>query len=232
MGSILAGIGGGWAFYYIWRKILSRQRSREFWRALPAHASGILRSEDPDDVFRHYRMLIRQTATFGTRNTLAVLAGLVPLAALFLLSEWANQPEQRVPIVEVRPAVAVSGVPASAEWTTTRDGGLLFDRREYANSGLSLFGQTLDHEELADKRAFCAGWLACLGFELMLFETHRLQARLPGHGSGAVVVRPQAFDANPWWPYLDDLELAFFVSAAVGGIFAGWRSSRAKAAPA
>ena len=45
-------------------------------------------------------------------------------------------------------------------------------------------------------------------------------------------VRPQAFDANPWWPYLDDLELAFFVSAAIGGIFAGWCSSRARTAPA
>lgn len=232
MGSILAGIGGGWAFYYIWRRILSRHRSREFWRALPAHASGILRSEDPDHVFRHYRMLIRQTATFGTRNTLAVLAGLVPLAALFLLSDWVNQPERRVPIVEVRPAIAVSGLSASAEWATTRDGGMLFDRREYADSGLKLFGQTLDREDLGDKRAFCSGWLRCLGFEVMLFKTHPLQTRLPGEGVGAVVVRPQAFDANPWWPYLDDLELLFFAGAAVGSIAAGWLSSRLTNAPA
>jgi hypothetical protein len=232
MVSVLAGFGGGWAFYFIWRRILPRQRSRVFWRAIPTHAQGLLRSEDPDDVFHHYRMMIRQTATFGTRNTLAVLAGLAPLAALFLLSELANQPAQRVPIVEVQPASAFSGLPASAEWATTRHGGLQFDRNKYANSGLKLFGEQLDHEELAGKRAYCAGWLACLGFELMLFETHRLQAHLAGDGFRTVVVRPQAFDANPWWPYLDDLELAFFVSAAIGGIFAGWRSSRTRTAPA
>ena len=108
MWSILAGIGGGWAFYYVWRRILPRQRSREFWRAIPAHASGMLHSEDPDDVFRHYRDLIWHIATFGTRNTLAVLAGLVPLAALFLLSE------------------------SLQDWVPTRDVGLLFDRSEYA----------------------------------------------------------------------------------------------------
>ena len=131
--SILAGIGGGWAFYYVWRRVVPRHRSREFWRAIPAHASGMLHSEDPDDVFLHYRMLIRHAATFGTRNTLAVLAGLVPLAALFLLSDSLHRPEPPV----------------------------------------TVFGQALDRQALA-----------------------------------------------------------FFVGAAVGSIVAGWRSSRARSAPA
>jgi len=231
MWSVLAGIGAGWAFYYIWRRILSRERSRDFWQSVPTHASGMLRSENPDDVFRHYRALVRHAATFGTRNTLAVLAGVVPLAALFLLAGRLHAAERRVPIVEVRPAAAVADLPASAAWAPTPNGGLQFDRRAYRDSGLSLFGQTLDREALADKRAYCAGWLGCLGYELMLFETHPLSAHTGGAGVGSVIVRPRAFDANPWWPYLDDLELAFFASAAAGGIAAGWLSSRARNAP-
>ena len=131
MWSVLAGIGAGWAFYHVWRRILPRERSREFWQSVPAHASGMLRSEDPDDVFRHYRALLRHTATFGTRNTLAVLAGLLPLAALFLLAGRLHEAERRVPIVEVRPAAAVADLPASADWAPTPDGGLQFDRRAY-----------------------------------------------------------------------------------------------------
>ena len=232
MWSVLAGIGAGWAFYHVWRRILPRERSRDFWQSVPAHASGMLRSEDPEDVFRHYRALVRHAATFGTRNTLAVLAGLLPLVALFLLAGILHAAERRVPIVEVQPAAAVADQPESEAWVPTPDGGLQFDRRAYGNSGLNLLGQTLDREALADKRAYCAGWLDCLGFELMLFETHPLIARAGVAEVDSVVVRPLAFDANPWWPYLDDLELAFFASAAAGGIAAGWLSSRFRSAPA
>ena len=140
--------------------------------------------------------------------------------------------ERRVPIVEVRPAAAVADLPESAAWASTPDGGLQFDRRAYDDSGLNLLGQTLDREALADKRAYCSGWLGCLGYELMLFETHRLSADAGSGGMASVVIRPRAFDANPWWPYLDDLELAFFASVAVGGIAAGWQSARSRGAPA
>jgi hypothetical protein len=232
MWSVLAGIGAGWAFYYVWRRILPRERSREFWQSVPAHASGMLRSKDPDDVFRHYRALLRHTATFGTRNTLAVLAGLLPVAALFLLTGKLHAAERRVPIVEVRPAAAVAGLPESEAWAPTPGGGLQFDRRAYGDSGLNLLGQTLDREALADKRAYCSGWLGCLGYELMLFETHRLSAHAGSAGMGSIVIRPRAFDANPWWPYLDDLELAFFAGVAAGGLAAGWQSARSRRVPA
>ncbi|MGH8244266.1 MAG: hypothetical protein ACRETY_13075, partial [Steroidobacteraceae bacterium] len=105
--------------------------------------------------------------------------------------------------------------------------GLLIDRHDIA-TGLRLFGTTLDSDALANKRAFCSGTLACLGYELMLFETHRLSPLPPEAGGSTVVVRPRAFASNPFWPYLDDLELAFFAGTITGGVAAGWRSSRAR----
>jgi hypothetical protein len=228
--SILAGIGGGWAFYLIWRRILPRARSRAFWQAVPAHASGMLHCEEPDDVLRHYRALIRQAASFAGRNTLAVFAGLLPMAALFLLTSALHPEQRRGPLVEVRPAAAVAGLPAWAGAVRTRDGGLLIDRRDVAGRALRLLGEPLDARALGRKRALCTSAIACLGYELLLFETHRVQQH--SGSARSVVVRPRAFAANPLWPWLDDLELAFLVSAIAGGMAAGWLSSRAQRAPA
>ncbi len=230
--SFIAGFGGGWAFYIVWRWILPRARSRVFWQAVPVHASGMLRSSDPDDVFRHYGALMKHVAGFAARNTLAVIAGILPVVALYLLSELLYAEERRVPIVEVRPAAAVSGIPASAPWVRNSDGGLLIDRNQIPQGELRLLGETLNRDALADKRAFCSGLLACLGYQMMLFETHELPTPPRLGGARTVVVRPRAFAGNPFWPYLDDLELAFLAGVMAGGIVAGWRSSRARRASA
>ncbi len=66
------------------------------------------------------------------------------------------------------------------------------------------------------------------GYAVMLFETHRLQVELRGKNAKSVVVRPRAFPTNPFWPYVDDLELVFFGGLIAGGIAAGWRSYRKK----
>lgn len=228
--TFLAGMGGGWAFYLVWRKVLPRTRSRVFWQAVPVHTSGMLQCTDPDDVVRHYGALMRQATTFGARNTVAVFAGLVPVIALFLLSGELYSHERRTPFVEVRPVTAIGGIPAAEPFLLSREGGLLIDRREIAGREVRVLGETLDSDDLASKRAFCTGWLACLGYELMLFEIHQREAPLRQRNSGTVVVRPRAFAANPFWPYLDDLELAFFAGIIAGGMAAGWRSSLARKA--
>jgi len=225
--SLAVGVGAGWAFHLVWRTMLPRARSRVFWQAVPVHASGMLHCADPDDVLRHYGALMKHAGAFAARNTLAVFAAILPVAALFPLSDVLYSEERHAPIVEVRPATPLSGIPAPV--ARTPEGGLLVDRREVAE-GLRLFGTTLDGKALASKRAFCSGMLACLGYELMLFETHRLHASPPEGGGSTVVVRPRAFASSPFWPYLDDLELAFFAGTIAGGIAAGWRSSRTRRA--
>jgi hypothetical protein len=121
-------------------------------------------------------------------------------------------------------------LPAGANGAPTGDGGFLVDRRDLAGEQLRLRGETLDAEALGRKLALCTSAMTCLGFELLLFETRRV--REPSGGARSVVVRPLAFAANPLWPWLDDLELAFLVSAVAGGFAAGWLSSRTRGAPA
>ena len=226
--SLLAGLGGGWAFYVLWRKVLPRPRSRVFWQAVPVHASGMVHSADPDDVSRHYGALMKHVATFATRNTLAVIAGLLPVVALFLMSNVLYDHDRRTPIVEVRPATAVLDITASVPVVRNRDGGLLIDRRKIPAQELRLLGETLDGDALTRKSALCYGWLACLGYELMLFETHQLQSPPLKRNARTVVVRPRVFAANLFWPFLDDLELAFLAGVIAGSIATGWRSSLAR----
>ena len=88
--SLAAGIAGGWAFYAVWRLVLPRARSRVFWHALPVHATGMIRCEDPDETLRHYAALMKHTVTFALRNGAAVLAGLLPAIALYLLTKLWN----------------------------------------------------------------------------------------------------------------------------------------------
>jgi hypothetical protein len=85
-----AGALGGWAFYVVWRRLMPRERSRVFWQSLPVHAVGLLRSDDPDDTLRHYGALMKQTASFAAMNTLAVIAGLVPVVILYALTQLAG----------------------------------------------------------------------------------------------------------------------------------------------
>lgn len=225
--SLVAGFAGGVAFHFLWRKILPRDLSRNFWRAVPAHASGLLHSEDPDDVMRHYGALMKQIAGFAARNTLGVLAGLAPVAALFVLSDGLYRQERGVTVVELRPARAVAGALAALPTQQTLDGGILIDSGNLTRE-LRLFGEALDREALGSKQAFCHGWLACLGYDLMLFKTHSLPSSPLELGSDSVVIRPRVFAANPFWPYIDDLELAFFGGVMAGGIAAAWRASRSR----
>ncbi|MGH8243124.1 MAG: hypothetical protein ACRETY_07200, partial [Steroidobacteraceae bacterium] len=110
--SLAVGIGAGWAFHFVWRSVLPRARSRVFWQAVPVHTSGMLHCADPDDVMRHYGALMKHAGAFAARNTLAVFAALLPVAALFLLSGALYTDQRRARIVEVRPAVPLSGITA------------------------------------------------------------------------------------------------------------------------
>jgi|GEM_PF-3790136 len=67
------------------------------------------------------------------------------------------------------------------------------------------------------KDAFCASAVGCALFEMMLFDTHRRPDL-----ERPIVVRSATFDVNPVWPYVNDVELAFFAAVLLGGAGAAW----------
>jgi hypothetical protein len=220
----IMGFVGGWLFYLLWRGLLPRSRSREFWRSLPDSVHGMLTSDEPSDLFRHYRTLVVAAARYAGRNTLAVLVGTMPIAVIFLLLNTLDLSSRVATSVEVYPATAIVR-PAGlmSDWRMD-DERLLIDLGKSGDLSVQLAGQTLDRESLAKKQAFCETTISCLLFDMMLFETHSIDPQAESQRDGSVVVRPVLLDSNPFWPYLNDLDFWFFIAVMSGSAAAAWWS--------
>jgi hypothetical protein len=81
------GLAGGWLFYRIWRALAPPAQAREFSRHMMQQLRGMIGSEDPNEVFRHYRALLVSLGRYAGRNLLAVLVAVVPLSVAWLLYE-------------------------------------------------------------------------------------------------------------------------------------------------
>jgi hypothetical protein len=99
----IMGTLGGWLFFRLWRWLLPRTRSRQFWSGLLGNVRGMLASEEASDMFHHYRALLGATLRFAGRNTLAVLVGIAPISAIFLLFEALQPSGSRVSRFDVNP---------------------------------------------------------------------------------------------------------------------------------
>jgi hypothetical protein len=85
LAAAIAGVVGGWLFYRVWRALLPAGRSRAFWTSLPRTVRGMVTTEEPSEVFQHYKQLITITARYTARSLVAVLIAILPAAAIFLL---------------------------------------------------------------------------------------------------------------------------------------------------
>ena len=213
-----AGAVGGWSFFRCWRAVMPTGRSRTFWTALPLTLRRMLTTEDPSEVLRHYGAFIGTTARYAARNTGAVLVGVLPTSALFLLLTVLDPSEHLTTLVEVQPASAIA--PDSALPHHIDDERIVIDRQVLANSSVRVAGGMLDSVALPGKHGWCASTLACFLFEMMLFDTHAIGEHAAG--SSPVISRPMVFDRNPFWPYLNDLEFTFFVAVVLGSALAAW----------
>ncbi|MGH8249923.1 MAG: hypothetical protein ACREVI_04375 [Steroidobacteraceae bacterium] len=226
---LLAGAAVGWLFQRIWRRILPRPLSRAFWQGLPVNLRGMMKSAEPDDMLRHYQALLRATAGFAGRNLLGISLGIAPIAILLLAYDGLNLPGRFATQVEAYPASTISRMAMpSGEWRV--DGQrLLVDRRSLSDVPLRVAGHALDRSALAGKQAFCETTLSCLSYDILLFETHRIDSVPDRARSGSIVMRPRLLDRNSLWPYLDDVEFWFFIAVMAGSAAAAWRSRQGRA---
>jgi hypothetical protein len=221
---LLAGFVGGWLSYRLWRRLLPPSHSQEFWQSLPDSVRGMLTSDEPSDLFRHYRTLVVATIRYIGRSTIAAAAGIVPMAVLFLLLTALDESGSVATDVEVHPATLVNPLARLGGDWRMEHGRLLIDCRKPTTSSVELAGQTLDCKALESKQVFCATTLSCLLFDMMLFETHRIERQTANPIGGPVIVRPVLLDGNPLWPYLNDLDFWFFIAAILGSTGAAWGS--------
>lgn len=219
---VIVGFVSGGLFYRLWRGLLPRSRSRAFWRTLPDSARGMLTSDEPSDLLRHYRTLIVATARYAARNTLAVLVGMTPIAVIFLLLDALALSSHMAESIEIYPAAAMAQAAGGVSDWYRDDERLLIDRDKLGDAPVQLAGQRLDREALAEKQAFCDTTVSCLLFDMLLFETHRIDPQIGHWMGGSVIVRPVLLDRNLFWPYLSDLDVWFFTAVMSGSAAAAW----------
>ena len=211
-GAIVLGALLGAVFIVIWRRCLPRPWARRFWASFTETARGLLTVDETRAFARLYGRLAVSVAAFVGRNTAGLILGCLPtvlaltLAFPVLLEIWGRQ------------ATDVVAVPAAATLTlssaTAGDGGVSATDGTGA-AVLDAGGRQMTIADPARRHALCwsDGW--CLLFELLAFQVERLGgAVLPDHDF--IAVRPSHDDANPLWPFLSDLEFAFWL-AFLGG---------------
>jgi len=225
-GAAALGLAGGWVFHHVWRALLPRARSREFWTSVPVSARGMLMSEETSDLLRHYRDLIAAVFRYTGRNTLAVLAAALPIVASALLLAAVDPSSRLASRIEVRPAVTVAQGARSIVTGRQDPERVVIDRSMLRGSSLRLAGHTLDSAALAHKQALCTSTVSCSLLEMMLFRTHSIDAPTRTRLPAAVVVRPLLLDANPLWPWFNDIDFSFLVALTAGGVAAAWWGRR------
>lgn len=213
------GLLGGYAFHRAWRRILPLSWTRQLKQQLPQDLRGMLTSEEPSEMLRHYKAVLLKMLAYAGRNAAGLSLGLVPLTAFFLLlAAW--DPSRRIAAeVEAHPAAFLTGwVGGQSPWRL-RGGRMFAERTDLRDFEFPVAGRAIERETLAKKHAFCASGTSCMLFEMMLFETHASPLVDLGR---SVVVRPAFFDRNPLWPYVNDMEFLFFLAAVPGSGAAVW----------
>lgn len=200
-GAIALGALLGAVFIVIWRRCLPKPWARRFWASFAQTARGLMTVDEAGAFARLYGRLGVSVAGYVGRNSAGLVLGCLPtvlavtLAFPIVLESWG------------RLAPDVVAVPAAAATLALDDA--------HGAAVLDAGGRTVTIANPAGRHALCwsEGW--CMVFELLAFQVQRsAEAVLPHHGF--IAVRPSHHDGNPLWPFLSDLEFAFWLAFLAG----------------
>ena len=167
-------------------------------------------------MLKHYKAVLAGMLGWSARNAAGLTLGLLPVAAAFLLLAAWDPSDRLAAEIEVYPSERARFAGAHSPWTL--EAGRMLAERDAVTDGLGVGAKrSIGVEHIGDKHAFCASVPGCVLFEMMLFD-----AQAAPDLDRSLVVRPAAFDLNPAWPYVNDLELAFFAAVMLGGAGAAW----------
>ena len=206
--SIALGAVLGAVFIMIWRRCLPRAWAQRFWSSFAQTARALMTVDDGRAFARLYGRLGVSVIKYVGRNTGGLALGVLPTALIVVLAfpvaleSWGH----RAPGIVAVPATAAVTLPG-----TPRDGPSPLIGPAILEAG----GHRVTIANPAAPNAMCwsDGW--CLVFELLAFRVQRLDDAVPPD-TGFIAVRPDHGDGNPLWPFLSDLEFAFWLAFLAG----------------
>ncbi len=199
-----AGVLGGWAFAFIWARLVPSSVQRQFWSTMAHVSKNMLVAEQSSEFLNLYRQLGVSLLRYLGRNFGGLILGCLPLIALtFALSAWLFQPWDAK-------AGGPSVYPPGAATLHPRDSGgpLLLSVRNTVEP-IAIDGRN------PIRAAVCWDTLRCLLLQSLDFSVITRNAP-PGANFRAIIVRPNHASWNPLFPYLNDLEFVFFGITPVG----------------
>ncbi len=207
-GAIVLGAILGSAFIMVWRRCLPKPWARRFWASFAATTRALMTVDEVGSFARLYGRLGVSVAGYVGRNTAGLLLGGLPtvlvvvLAFPVILEAWGR----RAPDLVAVPALAELTLPdAPVEEGRPVGGPAILQAGEHR--------LVIDTPDAPNAVCWNDGW--CLVFDLLAFQVQRLgDAALPD--IGYIAVRPSHGDGNPLWPFLSDLEFAFWLAFLAG----------------
>ena len=208
-GSLGAGIISGWLFVTLWRLCASREKNRAFWALLRELTARLLIVDNPRALLVLYRQLAVGAGSYVFGNLGGVILASVPILAFLLL---------------VAPAVLDkwdASAPVRVVWPET--GSVQVEDVEQLVESDGARHADASGEPRAGRTAICWNVLRCASFRSLGFNVFESAAPLTSESS-YVVLRVPHGDRNFLWPFLSDLEFAYFCAMILGSLGAlVWR---------
>jgi len=179
-GSIAFGILQGVVFVVLWRSIVPAGAARRMMAEFTRTMRAMLAADELGTILRSYRTLATRVGAFVLRNLVGLTVALLPLA----LSAALLAP----PLLDTwdRQATAVEVIPAA--------GASVLEKAGAAGTG---------------RLAACWTMAYCATFRLLGFTVREVEPPVID-GPDYVVRRASHDDLNFLWPFVNDLEFAFF----------------------
>jgi hypothetical protein len=218
----LAGIVLGCAFVGVWKRCLSSDQALTLVREFTVSLRHSIKHEDPAVSFQHYAVAVKALLKFISRSVLGLIGGFIPIVLFFyfifpMFFSSSNSESEFIDIFPATARVLIDGAPAT---TTPKDGRLTVPRETKLSLLLaenSVRGINVDLS--IHSQVFCGSPVVCALFQMSGLVVNATQKE-NNSANVYVIFRAKNWDQNPLWPFLNDLELLFFISIFFGNLFA------------
>ncbi len=203
--SITLGLVLGGAFVLLWRICVRRGATGRMVTDLTVIAKEMTTTDRADDFLGLYKRLIVGVGGYLVRNLGGLVLACLPMVLVlaFLAPPGLDAWGRRANRVATLPQI---GETVIAEAQTSRLG----DEAE-SRLRLTIGATEVSLSGLHSRTAICWSPTYCTLFYLLGFEVRQTPEALVA-GAPFVVIRPDHGDDNWLWPYLSDLEFAFWVA--------------------
>lgn len=210
--AIAAGVALGIVVALISRLVSRRLGKADFWAELPRLTRTLASGSDSDEFLRVYGRLLRLLGGYLTRNAIQLVASFAPVVATVILCgpavmESYNRGASALAIHPNQPVTLSIGGEQSE---SSEEGAVIrpMPRGEGPGSAITSAGD-LAFDSVWHNNAWCASGWGRFGMAMLGFDTHDSAST-----DVFLVLRPFCGDGNPFWPYLNDLEFAFYLAIA------------------